>query len=66
MVEAVELTPVLFRKAVPPAVTEDAPALLVDPGRHVACLQHAGDEVSGVGREGSGIAVALEPRVRPS
>lgn len=66
MVETVELTPVLFRKAVSPAVTKDAPALLVDPGQHVACLQHAGDEVSGVGRVGPGISVALEPCVRSS
>ena len=50
MVEVGELTPMLFRKAVSPAVTEDVLAPLTDSGGHGAGLQHAGDEVAGAGR----------------
>lgn len=60
-VEVVELTPMLFRKAVSQAVTEDVLAPLTDSGGHSACLQHAGDEVAGVGRVGSGIIMVLDP-----
>ena len=61
LVEVVELTPMLFRKAVSPAVTEDVLALLTDSGGHGAHLQHAGDEVAGAGRVGSGITMVLDP-----
>ena len=61
MVEVVELTPMLFRKAVSPAVTQDILAPLTNSGGHGVCLQHAGDEVAGVGRVGSGITMVLDP-----
>ena len=61
MVEVVEMTPMLFRKAVSPTVTEDILAPLTDSGGHGARLQHAGDEVAGVGRVGSGITMVMDP-----
>ena len=60
-VKVVELTPMLSRKAVSPAVTEDVLAPLTNSGGHGAYLQHAGDEVAGVGRVGSGIIMVLDP-----
>ena len=61
MVKVVELTPMLFRKAVSLAVTEDVLAPLTDSGGHSTRLQHAGDEVAGVGRVGSGITMVMDP-----
>ena len=51
-VKVVELTPMLSRKAVSPAVTEDVLAPLTNSGGHGAYLQHAGDEVAEVGTVG--------------
>ena len=61
MIKVGELTPMLFRKAVSPAVTEDVLAPLTDSGGHGAGLQHAGDEVAGAGKVGSGITMVLDP-----
>ena len=42
MVEVVEMTPMLFRKAVSPTVTEDILSPLTDSGGHGACLHMLG------------------------
>ena len=60
-VKVVELTLMLFRKAVSLAVTKDVLAPLTNSGGHGAYLQHAGDEVAEVGRVGSGITMVLDP-----
>ena len=61
MVEVGELTPMLFRKAVSPAVTEDVLAPLTDSGGHGAGLQHGGVGVGGGGGGASGITMVLDP-----